>query len=133
MVDRDVADGTDVEESVADVSPRDPGIVGFPDPAASRSHVVHERIGGDPNGCGRPTTTEWADVPPLERLKGGRIEHRPRRRENSAPLLHGLPARGGHRQREHETLLEQWHDLFGHWQSLRANGSSLNASARSWK
>src|SRR5437867_3210324 len=71
--DRYRAHGSRAEEAVGYVVPRHAGVLGFPDAAAGRTHVVDERPRGDTCNRGDASATVRADAAPMERFRESRL------------------------------------------------------------
>ncbi len=72
--DRDGADGARLEEAVGDVAPRQPGVVGAPEPASGVADEVRQRLRRDPDDGVRASSARRPDVTPRDRLKDARVE-----------------------------------------------------------
>src|ERR1043165_9155243 len=57
--------------SIRDISPTDPHVLGLPQPASGRPHVVSLGITHDTGPTIRPPTTKRTNRPPLKRLEDG--------------------------------------------------------------
>ena len=65
--DGDRADRSGPEEAVRDVAPGHAGVVGLPDAAAGRAHVVDERLAGDAGDRRHAAAAIRADAAPAQR------------------------------------------------------------------
>src|SRR5216684_19149 len=64
-------DGSGLEEPVRDISPTDSHVIGFPEAAAGRAHVIGFGVADDSSGAIRTTATKRANRSPFERFKDG--------------------------------------------------------------
>ena len=65
-----------LEESIGDVPPVMPGVVGTPQATARIAGKVHQRLRGNTHRRHGTTATERADIAPRQRRQGGRVPRR---------------------------------------------------------